>query len=927
MHDSSPPLSPAHEAITRSLGRRGEAATAAPFGDDPHVPERFGRYEVRRVLGSGGMGTVYAAHDPKLQRDVALKVLRREGIPSLDTEGRQLLLREARAAAAISHPHVVIIYDIGELDVGPYISMELVEGASLRRLMREHAPGSPLVLRALQQAARGLEAAHARGLVHRDFKPSNVMLRANGEAVVLDFGLATTSREPGPKTAPDLDGPLAPDADVPDSSSRRIVGTPSYMAPEQHLGRAVDARADQFSLCVTLYEALYGQRPFPGKGFAQLRAQACSGEIPAPPSDASPLARRLWPSIARGLRPDPELRWPSVADLLAEIERVVARARAPRRVLLGLGLVAGLALLPLVPTSDPCSDAAERLATVWNDEVRTRARDAVLATPVAHAGRTWSRVEAGIDELGTAWVDTHVSVCRALGAEAFAVAEDPQVQCLDRRLAELRAFVGLLEQPDPELLERVVMALPDRTAINACEALERTEPPPPSEHAAAIAKAQQELDEIAVWLQAERIDDVLVRTRALRAVVEGIDHPPLRARIHLLLAEALAHRHELDAAGAELEAGYELALGHDDALAAKLAARLAFLRGYLQTRLDEGQTWRRHAEAALERAPADPVATAFVERQVAVLLDVSGEPMAALELLERALERLEAHYGLTHAQLLPVLSSLAVVQQRLGRLEAAVATHERVLAIKRSELGDDHPSIVSTLTNLGAALSNLDRLDEALATTTEALERQRVEPDVDAMALASTESSLGIILFRMGHLPEAQAAAERAVQGCRAWTEERHPDAALMLMGLGNVAERRGDLELAERAFARTVAIQEALLGSDHPQLAKSLTNLARARRMTGNGDAVLPLLERAIALLQASRAPAIERWPAELELARALWESGQERERALALGERALQTLTDAPEGFARAENLATIEAWLAPRRTAPLAPAPPAP
>jgi len=926
MPDSSP-RSPLQEEITRSLGYRDEAVTTVPRGETS-IPERFGRYEVRRVLGRGGMGTVYAAHDPMLHRDVALKVLRREGIPSLDTEGQQLLLREARAAAAISHLHIVTIYDVAELDGETYISMELLEGPSLRQLMRTHEPGSPVVLRALLQAARGLAAAHARGLVHRDFKPTNVMLRGRGEAVVLDFGLATVSHEPGTHTAPDLGGAAAPDGEEADSSSRFIVGTPPYMAPEQHLGRAVDARADQFSLCVVLYEALYGQRPFRGKGFAQLREQACSGEIPEPPSDASALARRLWPVIGRGLRPEPEARWGSIEELLVPIEREMGRARASRLAVLGLGVVAALVLSPLLllPTSDPCSGAAEPLAVVWNDEVRARTREAVLATPVSHAERTWSHVESGLDELGTAWVDTRVSVCRTLGAEILATAEDPQVQCLDRRLAELRAFVELLEQPDSKVLDGAVMALPDPTAITTCEMAERTESPLPPEQAAAIAKADQEIDAIRVWLQADRIDEALVRARALLPEVESIDHPPLQARMHYVLGEAQVHRNEIDAAGAELEAGYELALGHDDALAARLAARLAHLRGYRQSRLDEGQTWRRHAEAALERAPSDPLATAYVEREVAVLLDASGEHEAALERLEHALELLETHYGPTHVQLLPVLSSLAVVQHRLGRLEAAVATHERTLALKRAKLGDDHPSTVHTLRNLAAALSNLDQLDEALAMMIDVLERQRASPHIDPMMLASTESSMGIILLHLGRMPEAQAAFERAVEGADAWTEERHPDAAIILIGLGNAAKRRGDLELATRAYTRSLAIQEALLGPDHPQLARSLISLAQVQRKAGDVDGAIVLLERAITVLEASRAPLVERWPADFELAQALWESGRERQRALELAEGSLRILTDARGEFARAEDFAEVEAWLAPRRNT-LAPVPPAP
>jgi len=177
------------------------------------------------------------------------------------------------------------------------------------------------------------------------------------------------------------------------------------------------------------------------------------------------------------------------------------------------------------------------------------------------------------------------------------------------------------------------------------------------------------------------------------------------------------------------------------------------------------------------------------------------------------------------------------------------------------------------------------------------------------------------------NLGAALSKFERAVEGCGAWTEERHPDAALILLSLGKAAKERGDLELAKRAFARALLIQEVLLGSDHPQLAKSLLNLAKVRREAGDADGAILLLERAIAILEASRAPPIERWFADFELARALWESGRERQRALELAESSLRILTDAREEFAGAEDLAEVEAWVAPRRNFPLAVAPSAP
>lgn len=290
---------------------------------------QLGRYRVERELGAGGMGVVYAAHDPELDRRVALKVLR-----NVDEESRARLRREARAMARLSHPNVVTVYEVGTADDRDYIAMELVDGTSLAEWL--HASDRSMAERvdALLAAGRGLAAAHAAGMVHRDFKPHNVLRARDGRVLVTDFGLAVSpmgSQERGAAPAGGGPGPLAQV-----TWTGALAGTPAYMAPEQWRGAAVTAAADQFAFCVSLWEAIARRRPFTGTTLDELRGQIERG-LTSP--QLATLPRGLRPIVARGLHPDPTRRWPGMAELLQAIGRT-RRVRRWRPVVAGATVVA-----------------------------------------------------------------------------------------------------------------------------------------------------------------------------------------------------------------------------------------------------------------------------------------------------------------------------------------------------------------------------------------------------------------------------------------------------------------------------------------------------------------------------------------------------------------------------------------------------------
>jgi tRNA A-37 threonylcarbamoyl transferase component Bud32 len=291
-------------------------------GDVEALPARLGRFEVLGRLGEGGMGHVLRARDPQLDREVAIKVLRSElddTVAPLHAEvARKRLLREAQAMARLDHPNVIGVHEVGEDGGRIFLVMERVAGTTLDGWLRAASRGWRGVLALFAQVGAGLAAAHAAGLVHRDIKPGNVLVGDDGRARITDFGLVGV--EAG-RDVRALDSAAEPPALTHDGA---MVGTPGYMAPEQLRGQVADPRSDQFGLCVTLYEALYGESPFAGAGFREMAVAVLEGSVrPAPAGSDVPAAVRA--AVLRGLAVDPAARWPDVAALMAALAAPSAR--------------------------------------------------------------------------------------------------------------------------------------------------------------------------------------------------------------------------------------------------------------------------------------------------------------------------------------------------------------------------------------------------------------------------------------------------------------------------------------------------------------------------------------------------------------------------------------------------------------------------
>ncbi|MDQ3298847.1 MAG: serine/threonine protein kinase, partial [Myxococcota bacterium] len=439
-----------------------------------------GPYVLERLLGAGGMGLVYAARDARLDRTVALKVIRQTPGTALD-QLVERLRRESKALARLSHPNVTTVYELGSADGEIYIAMEYVAGSTLRAWLADEQRDPKAILATFVEAGRGLAAAHAASLIHRDFKPDNVMIDARGAVKVTDFGLATLAKDIRVG---------APTADVArfDTEITRtgaLIGTPAYMAPEQFRGAQIDARADQFAFCVALYEALVGNRPFRGDSIAEVERSVLAGLADMPRTRRIPA--RVRRAIVRGLAVDPETRFPTMDALLA--------ALAPRRrsVMVGVALatvgawgVVATTLLASDDTARPpalCQTAGTEVQAVWNPEQRAVLATAFENTGAPGAAATSTAVAARLDDFAQAWSAMHVASCKAThvqGTQSLA-ALDLRTGCLERRRAQLAALVGVFERADASVVSHAreaVVALPPLTSCADVEGLARRTPLP-----------------------------------------------------------------------------------------------------------------------------------------------------------------------------------------------------------------------------------------------------------------------------------------------------------------------------------------------------------------------------------------------------------------------------------------------------------------
>ncbi|MEM8932907.1 MAG: serine/threonine-protein kinase, partial [Acidobacteriota bacterium] len=459
---------------TSTLDARADGARVVrPAGRRFERGDSVSRFTVLDHLGTGGMGQVYAAYDPRLDRKIALKILR-PFRASVGRESRARLLREARALARLNDPNVLTLFDVGTFGDQIFLATEFVPGVHLGRWLRDGSRSVDEILDVFRQAGRGLMAAHGAGLVHRDFKLGNVMVRPDGRALVLDFGLARHGGTDG--VDPSFDKTRDPGSgDRLDGDLTRVgarLGTPRFMAPEQWAGEPAGPAADQFSFCVSLYEALYGEPPFEPS-----RRRHEPPDWTAEPSPASisssgqAVPARVRKILLRGLAVDPADRFPTMRQLLDPLAADPGRRWRRIAALIGTIALVGTALWrPWESAPQPCRGGEARLATAWGDEQRGRLDAALTETGVPWATAAARSTVGRLDTYAESWLDMYRDACESTHVRGEQSAEllDRRMACLDHRRRQLDALVRLVIAEPAALVDGVVAAVDRLPGLEPC---------------------------------------------------------------------------------------------------------------------------------------------------------------------------------------------------------------------------------------------------------------------------------------------------------------------------------------------------------------------------------------------------------------------------------------------------------------------------
>ncbi len=855
--------------------------------------EQIGRYLVLGRVGRGGMGEVYAAHDPELDRKVALKLLHLESDHG-EGRARTRMLREAQAMARLVHPNTLTVHDVGEHGGRVFLAMEFIEGETLGAWLAKRARSWREVLPIFVAAGKGLAAAHGAGLVHRDFKPDNVMLADDGRVLVMDFGLARAElAQPeldgsvdASALGEDLEATLAVEADTSPPAPQKpktarlhvsssalstsvtqvgaLLGTPAYMAPEQLRGQVVDARADQWAYCVAFYEALYGQRPFPTSSLADLiGAVLGSPPLPPPPSRSAP--NWLHRIILRGLSRKPEDRWPSLDALLLELDRQPRRRRQALW-LVGAGVSATLiGLLAWASREEPplpCQGGRDEIAEVWNDAVRHDVEDALLSTRLPYAADTWARVEQDLDGWATRWADEHREACEAteLRREQSSDLLDLRMQCLAERKRSFSALVDALGAADPALVEHAVTMAQELPSIERCAdpAYVRARVPPPEdrERAEAVEQIRDELATLAQSSSRTGTPEELAASERLRERAVALEHPPLLAEIDALLGMQLNRAGQTEPALAALRRAYFTARRAGDDPQAILAGTLVvFVLGNHASRPADALSFAEHVQADVDRVGSRDDRAELLN-SIGLAQHAAGDYEAAERSLNEALELWRAELDETHVAVAAARLNLGRTLRARGQWARAREQLEQALAVQTELFGPAHPELCLTLDQLGLVASQVGDLEQAQLRFDRSLEIRTAALPPTHPQLAYSLGHVGRIAFQRGRYEDALSAWERALRLAEQTQGTKHADVAAAHSNVGVGLRMLGRYDEAQVHYQQALEIYERSVGIDHADTAIAVHNLGNLVGLLGQHERSLELQDRAIAAWEAQVGP-----------------------------------------------------------------------
>ncbi len=814
---------------------------------------KIGRFVIVEKIGRGGMGVVYAAYDPQLDRRVAIKMLH-DGLSK--TQGARLE-REARAMAQLSHPNVVTVHETGTFDGRLYIAMEYVNGETFGDWLRAQPRTADQILDLLLQAGRGLVAAHAVGLVHRDFKPENVLVGFDGRVRVSDFGLVTVAGEAitvDGKSPASLSPAMSPSLTV----TGAVMGTPLYMAPEQHGGRIADAKADQFSFCVTLWQSLCNETPYGADTYEDLVANVTNGRLRPVPRGAR-VSAKLRDILIRGLDANPAKRFPSMQALLTAIERTRRRSLWIWAIPAGIGVALCGFLIALAIGSgddkprDTCGGMASRLTGIWDPARKAKLAGVFTAVPTPTAPKVWEQVSANLDRYTARWVTQTQDVCRATSrGTQSAELLDLRMHCYQTRLGSLDALLGrFAEVTDRDGVYKALdaaTALPDFADCDAVDRLRAAFPlPADAGQRAQIAALEARLSE------AESFDRIGRHAKARELVIpivaeaQRLAYPPLEARAVLMRAGEELRAGDLAAAEVTYrEAAAAAARARDDG---KIAQSWIDLMNLLaqQGRYDDALALLPIARTSAERVSDQPKLGARFHNALAGIHYARGNFVEARPEYERALELVRK--DTPDSELLgPALMNIGITLWRTGDLAGAEKHIEASRARMIEKLGPRHPMVAYVHRNLGD-LAAQKNVDEAIAQYQQALGIFEETQGKDHVDVAIATEPLIYAYTQKADYVKARAFADRTRAVREAKLGKDHISLAQVYMYLGEIEYLENKPARASEQLARALALQEKAYGQDHVQLAATLDQLMKVALAEKRNDVALAHATRAHAI------------------------------------------------------------------------------
>jgi tetratricopeptide (TPR) repeat protein/predicted Ser/Thr protein kinase len=820
-----------------------------------------GRYVVLETLGSGGMGVVYAAYDPKLDRRIALKLLRSDA--QVTAGARARLSREAQAMARLSHPNVVTVYDVGTIDADVFVAMEYVHGTTLAAWLRERKRSSAEILGVFRLAGAGLAAAHSAGIIHRDFKPDNVLIGDDGSVRVTDFGLARTDVSEEAVTATSTT--QRPTASAALTQRGHVMGTPAYMAPEQAEAGVVDARSDLFSFCVALYEALYEEHPFAGRTISVLRDAARRAAVREPPRGSSvPVwLRRI---LLSGLAGDPAARPASMSALLASLARDPG-ARRRRAIWSGalFAVVCGavaLSVWALHAGAPTCAGAERKLAGVWDEARKREVKSAFLATGRSFAADAWRATERALDEYARRFVGMHTEACEATRIHGDQSEEllDLRVQCLSTRLGGLAALSAVFAQADSRVVEKAAEAGQRLAPVADCAdvaALRSGAPPRADEAARAhVAEARSNLDRAKALADTGKPREALGPATAALSAAERSGFGPILAEALYRKGNVEHDAGELRAARESLAAAYRRGLAsRSDEIAARAAIDLVRVEGRKPQRYREADRWAEDADALLMRMGDPPRLRALLSSGRGVLERLTGQPQEALGHHRRALAALDGtgiDDGLLRAD---CLVNFAVAELDLARFDSAIARLRQAQAIRGAILGKEHPDQWLVLVNLSHVMLRIGRGSEALELARRALGIVERALGPTHRNVARALMHVGVALSSLARFGEGVPSLEKAASMLERLLGKGHPDTTTARALLARALSMMGRYEDSRKLLEEALAARERKLGPQHPRLVWTLVRLARTLSGMERYAEALTAVERGESIQRALRA------------------------------------------------------------------------